>query len=166
MKPQLLAIRVASFDQGIADAPVRVHASALGKPGLVGLLVAASELEVLPARPWCIEAALERLSVELDQGAEPGGPLAAALSRWQVAGNAARSRFPGLRSVVAGLVSSGALAPDNYAFTVDTHWRAVHANLLDLLPTTERAAAAAAAQTLVAMATISSKQALTPSTSA
>jgi hypothetical protein len=165
MKSQAVASRVASDTQSASMAPVRVLAGALGNTGLLGLLVSASNLDALPARTWCIEAALERLRVELDECSACDGPIATALSQWHVAGNAARSRFPGLQSVVANLVSAGALTLHGRGFAVDTHWRVAHAQLLDILPAMERAAVVTAAQTLVAMATISSKHAATPSSS-
>jgi hypothetical protein len=129
----------------------------LSRASVVGLLVGAADAETLPARSWPLEAALECLG----RTAPKVGVVADTLSDWLVPGNAGRSRVPGLLEVMGELVAAGLVRPGPGVHQIDASWRSANARQLEILESGERTALEAAAQVLVAMATISSKHAMT-----
>jgi hypothetical protein len=123
---------------------------------IVGLLLAASEVDYLPASGWPLEAAVERLAAARLDDVD----LNAALARWARPPTAGRVRFPA-RDVLRDLLASGSLhataQQSQTILRVDERWVARHLASVAGLSTEDRSALARAAQVLQAMATISSK---------
>src|SRR4051794_10366656 len=92
-----------------ADAADRgdVACLALGRPTIVGFVLAASGQVRLPARLWVLDAALEQVL----EAAEAGSPIGRALEVWAQPVTGTHGRFPALHATVRDLVAGGHLVP-------------------------------------------------------
>lgn len=123
---------------------------------LVGLICAAGGLEVIPARAWPVEAAIE----VLQQRAPADGPVRRAADRWP----GRRPAGPGLRGVRASLrqlAAVGWVAPDGSGWRagwrIATAWSEFHLGLLAGLQPADRAAVQSAGQLAAEMSSSWSK---------
>lgn len=118
-------------------------------PALIGLICAEARVRRLPARGWALEVALDVLDLSL--GAE-GTPLRRAIARWSRAIGGVRGRYHGLDGLVRGLARAGNLAPEGSGWAAGyapvSGWLCSYAELVELLPSSDRAALERAAQRL------------------
>ena len=128
------------------------------RANFVGLLLAESELELLPAEPWPLEAAIEKLAA-----GPGGGELAVAAKGWLAPRPTARGRVDGVRLWVRDAAEAGLLAPEGQGWAAgyrpSIRWLAASAAIRDRLAEPELAALREGAQCLVAMASMLSKNA-------
>jgi hypothetical protein len=130
----------------------------LARENVIGVLLAAANLDSIPAATWPVEAALELLGV----GLPAQGALVAAIGRWQMPGDAVRSRFPGLPETIRSLVGAGHLLPagtgPQAALGISPAWRKRHAKIVTELSLEEQTLVSSVAQRLVALSTTASKR--------
>jgi len=123
---------------------------------LVGLICAAGGLEVIPARAWPVEAAIE----VLQQLAPADGPVRRAAERWSGRRPAAPG-LPGVRPALRQLAAVGSLAPDGCGWRagwrIAATWSEFHLGLLAGLQPADRAAVQSAGQLAAEMSSSWSK---------
>jgi hypothetical protein len=130
----------------------------LTRTTLVGLLLAESKLPRLPAESWPLEAAIEALASD-----PRAGSLTKAAGRWLAPSPSARGRIDGVGRWARERCEDGLLRPEGEGWSAgyrpEGEWLASAAALREELGEDERLALAAAAQCLVAMASMLSKNA-------
>lgn len=129
------------------------------KTTLVGALLAESELSLLPARPWPLEAAIEALAEQ----APHGSPLAGAARGWLRERPSPSGRVRGVGAWMHEAVEAGLLRPEGRGWEAGyrprTDWLEQAAQLRAVIPSSEAVALTEASQRLVAMSTMLSKNA-------
>lgn len=129
----------------------------IANPTLIGLIVAAGEVEFIPAVPWALEMALE----ELIRAAPSGSAIDRAVERWRLASGDTNRGFAGIGVALRGLAAAGYLVPEGRGweagYRVDPTWRIEFRTTLEALSGEEVNVLMRAAQRLVASRTILSK---------
>jgi hypothetical protein len=125
---------------------------------LVGLLWAASGINRVPVDGWPLEGAIEKLASEL--AVIPA--LAPAIRALLTSRTRADRRVVSLRSVLREAAATGAIKPEGKgagaSYRAQSAWLQRHRDLLQHLPSDERAVLTHSAQRLVALTTIWSKK--------
>src|SRR5258708_5500277 len=100
------------------SAPVLTPAS------LIGLIIAAADLSVLPSRTWALQVALAALETAT---AKAGTAAAGVLRAWPRRVGGAGREFVGVDQIVRQLVKLGHLSPEGYGwragYRVGDAWR-------------------------------------------
>ena len=133
---------------------------------LVGLVCSSSGAEVIPARGWALEPALELLELRAQRDSLLSRSIRSWVDQW-----AGRTfRFVGVDAVLRELAVSGKLLPVgvgwNAGYTLDEAWSNDHGTLLGFLSTEERRTLKQAGQRLTATLTTWSKNGSAPARSA
>lgn len=126
---------------------------------LIGLICAAGGIELVPARAWPVEAAIEQLRTS----APAGRVVRRAAQRW----SGTRCEGYGVAGVAAALrqlVAAGRAVPEgtgwDAGWRLRPEWLSAHEVLLSGLDTSERAAVLAAGQLAAEMSSRWSKKAV------
>jgi hypothetical protein len=124
------------------------------KTMLVGALLAESELALLPARPWPLEAAIETLGERAPQGS----PLAGAARGWLRERPSPSGRVLGVGAWLREAAEAGLLRPEGRGWEAGYRprkdWLRQAAQLRAVISASEATALNEAAQRLAAMSTM------------
>jgi hypothetical protein len=124
------------------------------KTTLVGALLAKSELALLPARPWPLEAAIETLAERGPQGS----PLVAAARGWLRDRPSPSGRVLGIGAWMREAAEAGLLSPEGRGWEAGYRpredWLRQADQLRAAISASEAAALNEAAQRLAAMSTM------------
>lgn len=126
---------------------------------VVGLLVCAGRVGVLPVHTWTLQVALTELESRVDETL----PLGQVLRRWPRHVGPAGREFLGVDAMLRQLVRTGHLRPEGSGwaagYRVDEEWMEMSERLMPLLERSERVAIRRGGQRLFACATTLSKNA-------
>ncbi len=124
------------------------------KSTLLGLLVAEAGLERIPAQPWTLEAAIEKLA----RSTKPESGLGGAARSWLLEQAGPGGRVGGVEAWLADAAQAGLLRPEGEGwqagYSPRADWIRQSAALGSSLSGEEREGLAAGAQCLVAMSTM------------